>query len=60
MEVKSRDEIEEKYHWDLASIFATDEVFLQALEEAKGYPVSYTHLPTMVRIHSLPPSRSQT
>lgn len=38
MEVKSRDEIEEKYHWDLASIFATDEVFLQALEEAKGYP----------------------
>lgn len=38
MEVKSRDEIKEKYHWDLASIFATDEVFLQALEEAKGYP----------------------
>ena len=38
MEVKSRDEIEAKYHWDLASIFATDEVFLQALEEAKGYP----------------------
>ena len=38
MEVKSRDEIEAKYHWDLASIFATDEAFLQALEEAKGYP----------------------
>ena len=38
MEVKSRDEIEAKYHWDLTSIFATDEAFLQALEEAKGYP----------------------
>lgn len=38
MEVKSRDEIEAKYHWDLASIFATDEAFLKALEEAKAYP----------------------
>lgn len=38
MEVKSRDEIEEKYHWDLTSIYATDEAFLQALEAAKGYP----------------------
>ena len=38
MEVKSRDEIEAKYHWDLASIYATDEAFLQALEQAKQYP----------------------
>ena len=38
MEVKSRDEIEAKYHWDLASIYATDEAFLKALEEAKAYP----------------------
>ena len=38
MEVKNRDEIPEQYHWDLASIFATDEVFLSALEEAKAYP----------------------
>lgn len=38
MKVKSRDEVEEKYHWDLSSIFATDEAFLQALEEAKAYP----------------------
>ena len=38
MEVKNRDEIPEQYHWDLASIFATDEVFLNALEEAKAYP----------------------
>ena len=38
MEVKSRDEIEAKYHWDLASIYATDEAFLQALEAAKSYP----------------------
>ena len=36
MEVKNRDEIPEQYHWDLASIFATDEVFLSALEEAKA------------------------
>ena len=41
MEVKSRDEIEEKYHWDLASIYATDEAFLQALETAKGYPAQF-------------------
>lgn len=41
MEVKSRDEIEAKYHWDLTSIFATDEVFLQTLEEAKGYPAQF-------------------
>ncbi len=38
MEVKSRDEIEAKYHWDLASIYATDEAFLQALEQTKQYP----------------------
>ncbi len=38
MEVKNRDEIPEQYHWDLASMFATDEVFLSALEEAKAYP----------------------
>lgn len=38
MEVKNRDEIPEQYHWDLASIFATDEAFLSALEEAKAYP----------------------
>ena len=38
MEVKSRDKIEAKYHWDLASIYATDEAFLQALEAAKSYP----------------------
>ena len=38
MEEKNRDEIPEQYHWDLASIFATDEAFLSALEEAKAYP----------------------
>lgn len=34
----SRDEIEERYRWDLSSIYPSDEAFLSALEEAKGYP----------------------
>ncbi len=38
MEVKNRDQIEEKYQWNLASIFSSDEAFLKALEEAKAYP----------------------
>ena len=38
MEVKNRDQIEEKYQWNLASIFPSNEAFLKALEEAKAYP----------------------
>lgn len=36
MAYESRDEIEERYRWDLSSIYADDEAFLAALEEAKG------------------------
>lgn len=37
MEIKSRDEIELKYQWDLSKIFATDEIFEEQLEAAKGF-----------------------
>ncbi len=37
MAYESRDEIEERYRWDLSSIYADDEAFLAALKEAKGY-----------------------
>lgn len=37
MAYQSRDEIDERYRWDLSSIYADDEAFLAALEEAKGY-----------------------
>lgn len=37
MEVKSRDEVESRYHWDLTTIYASDEVFLAELERAKGF-----------------------
>lgn len=37
MAYESRDEIEERYRWDLSSIYADDTAFLAALEEAKGY-----------------------
>lgn len=36
MAYQSRDEIDERYRWDLSSIYADDEAFLAALEEAKG------------------------
>lgn len=36
MAYESRDEIDERYRWDLSSIYADDEAFLAALEEAKG------------------------
>ncbi len=38
MGIKNRDEIDEKYHWDLSSIFADDAAFLAALDAAKAYP----------------------
>lgn len=34
----SRDEIDEKYRWDLTSIFADDDAFLEALDQAKALP----------------------
>lgn len=34
----SRDEIDERYRWDLSSIFESDEAFLAALENAKSLP----------------------
>ncbi len=37
MAYESRDEIEERYRWDLSSIYADDEAFLAALNEARGY-----------------------
>lgn len=36
MAYQSRDEIDERYRWDLSSIYADDEAFLAAHEEAKG------------------------
>lgn len=36
MAYQSRDEIDKRYRWDLSSIYADDEAFLAALEEAKG------------------------
>ncbi len=38
MAIKNRDEIEEKYHWNLESIYATQADFLTALEQAKALP----------------------
>ena len=34
---ESRDQIEEQYQWDLSSMFASDEDFLSALEQAKSF-----------------------
>ena len=34
----SRNEIDEKYRWDLSSIYENDEAFLAALEDAKALP----------------------
>ena len=42
MEVKSRDEVEARYHWDLTTIYASDEVFLAELERAKGFAEQLT------------------
>lgn len=42
MEVKSRDEVESRYHWDLTTIYASDEVFLAELERAKGFAEQLT------------------
>lgn len=38
MKFNSREEIEEKYTWDLTTVYPSDEAFLAALEEAKSYP----------------------
>lgn len=38
MDIMAREEIEERYKWDLSSIFENDEAFLAALEKAKRYP----------------------
>ena len=38
MVFESRDQIEEQYRWDLSSMFASDDDFLAALEQAKCYP----------------------
>ncbi|MGI6033111.1 MAG: oligoendopeptidase F [Coriobacteriales bacterium] len=37
MQYESRDQIEERYLWDLSDIYPNDEEFLSALEAAKGY-----------------------
>lgn len=34
----SRSEIDEKYRWDLSSIYESDEAFLAALKDAKAFP----------------------
>ena len=36
-----RSEIDQKYTWDLSSMFASDEDFLAALEEARGFAKEY-------------------
>lgn len=41
MEIKSRDQIEERYRWDLSSMCADDEAFLAGLEAAKAYPARF-------------------
>ena len=38
MAYESRDEIDERYRWDLSSIYADDEAFLGALDKAREYP----------------------
>ena len=38
MSYSTRDEIPERYRWDLSSIYADDDAFLAALEAARGYP----------------------
>ncbi len=42
MEIKSRDQIDPRYHWDLSRIYASDEVFVAELERAKGYAEKLT------------------
>ena len=37
-EFESRDQIEERYRWNLESMFASDADFLAALEEAQAFP----------------------
>lgn len=41
MKFETREEIEEKYRWDLSSIFENDEAFLSCLKEAQSYPEQY-------------------
>lgn len=38
MTYESRDQIEEKYQWDLSSMYPSDEAFEQALVDIKAYP----------------------
>ena len=38
MNYESRDQIEEKYRWDLSSMYESDEAFEQALVDLKTYP----------------------
>ena len=41
MKFEMREEIEERYRWDLSSIFENDEAFLSSLAEAQNYPETY-------------------
>lgn len=38
MAYESRDQIEERYRWDLSSIYESDEAFFAALDTARSYP----------------------
>ena len=38
MNFETRDQIEERYRWDLESVFASDEEFLAALDDAQRFP----------------------
>lgn len=37
MTYESRDQIDERYRWDLGSIYGSDDVFIAALEESRSY-----------------------
>ncbi len=41
MKFETREEIDERYRWDLSSIFENDEAFLASLNEAQSYPETY-------------------
>ena len=44
MTVYERSELEERYTWDLSSMFESDEAFLKSLEQAKRYPERFSAL----------------
>ncbi len=41
MKFETREEIDERYRWDLSSIFENDEAFLASLNQAQSYPETY-------------------